>query len=247
MRIIETLCKVCGKNVSFEVEERPRDRYPFSFIYYHGKPVHALISYIDAKYKVRSSEINQEFCGQVTSAAEKITKKCIITGDWGVGKTAFIRRIVKDIFEEEYDPTVSQTNTACVFVLPNNRSLDIEFWDAPGQHGDFKNDTSWWTFASGADTVIIMGDVTRPSTFYTMGDILLDVKKFANKDAIFLGIANKTDATKERQVKPTDLDRFSAHYKLPILELSVKENYNIDEFLNRLVAILGTNLNIKSL
>ncbi len=246
MRLIETNCKVCDKTVSFEVEDRPRERYPFSFIYYHGKPVHALISYIDANYKVRSSEIIQEFSGQVT-AVEKITKKCIVTGDWGVGKTSFIKRVIKDIFDPDYDPTVNQTVNACVFILPNLRSLDIEFWDTAGQRGDFKNDTSWWTFATGADAVIIMGDVTRPNSFYTMGEILKDVKKFANKNAIYLGVANKIDNTTERKVTPTDLDRFIDHYKLPILELSVKEGYNVDEFLNRLIAILGTTLNIKSL
>ncbi len=248
MRIIETNCKVCEKTVSFEVEDRSRDHYPFSFIYYHGKPVHALISYIDAHYKVRSSEIIEEFCGQVTTLAEKITKKCIVAGDWEVGKTSFIMRIVKDIFDPEYDPTVNQTVNACVFVLPNLRSLDIEFWDAPGQQIDnFKNDSSWWTFATGADAVIVIGDVTRPSSFYTMGEIFKDVKKFANKNAILLGVANKIDSTTERKVKPTDLDRFSEHYKVPIFEVSAKSGENIDEFLNRLIAILGTTLNIKSL
>ncbi len=246
MRVIETHCKTCDKTVAFEVEERPRDRYPFSFIYYHGKPVHALISYIDANYKVRSSEIIQEFCGQLT-ATEKVTKKCIITGDWGVGKTALIKRIVKDIFIEDYDPTVNQVSTACVFVTPNRLTLDVEFWDSAGQHEKFHDDTSWWTFASGADAVIVVGDVTRPDSFYTMGEILKDVRKFANKDAVYLGLANKTDCIKERKVQPTDLDRFSAHYKIPILEISVKDGHNIDELLNRLIALLGTALNIKSL
>ncbi len=248
MRIIDTNCKVCGKNVSFDVEERPRDRYPFSFIYYHGKPVHALISYIDANYKVRSTEIIEEFGGQVTTPAEKITKKCIVTGDWGVGKTAFIQRIVKDTYSEDYDPTVNQSVSACVYVLPNMKSLDIEFWDAPGQRVEtFKNDTSWWTFASGADAVIIMGDVSKPNSFFTMGEILKDVPKFMKKNGIILGIANKLDLAQERKVKPTDLDRFCAHYKIPILELSVKNGVNVDLFIERLIMLLGSALDIKSL
>jgi small GTP-binding protein len=239
MRLIETDCKVCGKSVSFEVEEKPRDHYPFSFIYYHGKPVHALISYIDKNYAIRSCQVIQEFGGQVTAPSEKITKKCIVVGDWGVGKTSFIQRIVKDCFDEDYDPTVTQCRSSCIFVLPNKRSLDIEFWDAAGQHEYFHNDPEWWSFVSGADAVIIMGDVTKPDSFKIMEGILQDVKKLARKNAIILGIANKTDRAKERKVKATDLDKFEDQYEIPIFELSVKEKNNLDELINRLIVDLG--------
>jgi len=238
-RLVEATCKECGKRVSFNVEEKPRDQYPFSFIYYHGKPVHALISYIDRNYAVRSSEIIREFGGQVTTPVEKITKKCIVTGDWGVGKTSFIRRILKDTFDEEYNPTVSQSVTSCVFVLPNKTSLDVEFWDTAGQHENFKDDPTWWTFASSADAVIIIGDVTKPSTFKIMGEIIDDLKKFVKKNAVFLGIANKTDRIKDRKVQPIDLLEFETQYEIPFYDLSVKDGDDLDELLNNLILELG--------
>ncbi len=241
MRLIIADCKKCGKIVTFEVEEKPRNSYPFSFIYYHGNPLHALISYIDINYKVRGSEVIQEFSGQVIAPTEKIAKKCIILGDWCVGKTAFIQRVVKNIFNDEYDPTVGQNSSECIFVLPNKKSLDITFWDAAGQHYNYKDDPTWLSFIHGADVVIIMGDVTKPLTFKAMFEIKAEVLMRVRKDAIILGVANKIDCTTDRKIQSSDLEQLESKYGIPIFDLSVKEGENIDEFLNYLTAAIDTN------
>ena len=55
-------CPICNKQIQFGVEQGFLDkveRYPYPHMILHGNPLHALIVYIDADYKIRGIETAQ--------------------------------------------------------------------------------------------------------------------------------------------------------------------------------------------
>ena len=52
-------CRVCNKNIQFGVELgflKNVKRFPYPHIILHGNPLHALVVYIDADFRVRGIE-----------------------------------------------------------------------------------------------------------------------------------------------------------------------------------------------
>ncbi len=52
-------CPVCNKQIQFGVELgflRKIKRYPYPHVILHGNPIHVLIAYIDADFKIRGIE-----------------------------------------------------------------------------------------------------------------------------------------------------------------------------------------------
>ncbi|WP_371804069.1 hypothetical protein [Candidatus Lokiarchaeum ossiferum] len=53
------LCPQCGEMLKFGIEQQDLEKqthFPFPHVIIHGNPVHCLVVYIDAGFKVRGSE-----------------------------------------------------------------------------------------------------------------------------------------------------------------------------------------------
>lgn len=59
---LSTYCSICQKEIRFGVERRIIKNtkcFPYAHIILHGDPIHALIVYIDAEFKIRGVECAQ--------------------------------------------------------------------------------------------------------------------------------------------------------------------------------------------
>ncbi len=229
-KLINTDCKICKKSLTFEVPVKERPHYPFSFVFYHGQPVHALITYIDAHYKVRGSEISEEFGGAIKIRPGNYIKKCIVVGDWGVGKTSLIELITHNRFEAAYDPTLTMGIQECTFALTDQASAKVSFWEAAGQNSA-RNDMMRKRIYPSSDAALILCDVTREESFDRVGDILRDISFFAGRQCFVAGLANKVDLKEQRKVSAEGLKIYSERYGIPFYEISVKDKFYLDEFL----------------
>ena len=55
-------CPICNKQIEFGVEQgflEKVERYPYPHMILHGNPIHALIVYIDADFRIRGIETAQ--------------------------------------------------------------------------------------------------------------------------------------------------------------------------------------------
>ncbi len=229
-KLISTDCKICKKQLSFEVPVKERPHYPFSFVYYHGEPVHAIIAYIDAHYKVRGSEITEEYGGSIKARPGNFVKKVIVVGDWGVGKTSLIELITHNRFEAAYDPTLTMGIQQCSFALSDQTSVKVDFWEAAGQNSP-RNDMMRKRIYPSSDAALILCDVTREESFDRVGEIIRDITFFAGRQCFVAGLANKVDLKEGRKVSPDDLKVYSERYGIPFYEISVKDRFHLDEFL----------------
>jgi small GTP-binding protein len=97
-----------------------------------------------------------------------ISRKILLLGDIGVGKTSLVRRLVHDEFRMDYKATmgvhlyryeVGGVGAQC------NQTLEMVIWDTDGNYGQsiFSH-----VYSKGASGALIVGDIMRRSTIDDM-------------------------------------------------------------------------------
>tara|TARA_R110002167_G_scaffold29972_17_gene99488 strand:- start:750 stop:1247 length:498 start_codon:yes stop_codon:yes gene_type:complete len=133
------------------------------------------------------------------------SKKVVILGHFGVGKTSLIRRFVTDQFSDTYKVTIGVHITKKMVNLTSEDTISLILWDLEG------TDTLEQirdAYLLGTHGVVFVFDVSRPSTFQ---DVRTDLKIIARKvpERPLLVVGNKTDLVAEeilaQQLKAHDI------------------------------------------
>ncbi len=90
------------------------------------------------------------------------SKKIVILGHFGVGKTSLIRRFVKDSFSDNYKVTIGVHITKKIVEVRADESISLIIWDLEGtdEVRMIRN-----AYLLGSHGVVFVFDVSRPSTF----------------------------------------------------------------------------------
>lgn len=125
------------------------------------------------------------------------SKKVVILGHFGVGKTSLIRRFVSDQFSDQYKVTIGVHITKKVVELSKGDSISMILWDLEG------TDTLEQirdAYLLGTHGVIFVFDISRPSTFQHMNrDLQIVSKKVPKRPLLVIG--NKKDLIQEEEVE----------------------------------------------
>ena len=124
-----------------------------------------------------------------------ISKKIILTGSFGVGKTSLFNQFIFSQFDDKYLTTIG--------VKVNKKNIEVDgeevsllVWDIAGEVSQDKVPHSYFLGASG---IIYVFDLTRPSTYKNIqGDI--DYLKEMVKGAEIRVVGNKSDLVSESQI-----------------------------------------------
>ncbi len=128
----------------------------------------------------------------------RVSKKIVVLGHFGVGKTSLIRRFVEDSFSNDYKVSIGVHITKKVVEITAGNQVSLILWDLEGTD-DLSNIRD--SYLLGTHGLIYVFDVTRPSTFENInGDLRIVGEKLPNAPKIVVG--NKVDL-----VVPEDLDR----------------------------------------
>jgi small GTP-binding protein len=102
-----------------------------------------------------------------------ISKKIILTGSFGVGKSSLFNRFIENRFDEKYMTTVG--------VRVNNKTIEIEgeqvnilLWDIAGEARQDKVPPAYFLGSAG---IIYVFDLSRP---YTKENITIDISYLTN-------------------------------------------------------------------
>lgn len=93
-----------------------------------------------------------------------ISKKVILTGSFGVGKTSLFNKFLYNRFNEKYMTTIGVKVDKRIVNI-NGSELSMLLWDIAGEVSQDKVPHSYFLGASG---IIYVFDLTRPSTFLNM-------------------------------------------------------------------------------
>ncbi len=117
------------------------------------------------------------------------SKKIVILGHFGVGKTSLIRRFVKDSFSDNYKVTIGVHITKKVVEITADETISLIIWDLEGTD-DIKMLRD--SYLLGTHGVVFVFDVSRPSTFQNINEDLKIVKGKTPKIPIMV-VGNKVD------------------------------------------------------
>ncbi len=125
---------------------------------------------------------------------ETISKKVILLGHFGVGKTSLIKRFVHHSFSDEYLTTIGVKIDKKVIKV-GNTNLSMIIWDIAGESTHKRIPESYKLGSHGAIYVI---DVMRPSTYENIDSEILTLQKMMPSLSI-IKVANKIDLLIENE------------------------------------------------
>ncbi|MHA7055775.1 Rab family GTPase [Aquimarina sp. M1] len=152
----------------------------------------------------------------------KLSKKVVLLGHFGVGKTSLFRRFINNQFSEDYKVTLGVQIKKKVIELPDGRELSMIIWDTEG-HTDIEDTRK--SYLLGSSAFIYVFDLTRIETYKDLNEDLAYLSKNHNKVKIKV-IGNKLDLVNE---KDTIKKLEQQHIAFDCLT-SAKTNKNVQDF-----------------
>ncbi|KOY85977.1 GTP-binding protein [bacterium 336/3] len=124
-----------------------------------------------------------------------LSKKVILIGNFGVGKTSLTRQFVYQKFSDEYLTTLGVKIDKKIIGIGNDL-VNLMIWDIAGEVSQTRVSTSYYL---GSNGVIYVFDLSRPSTYEQMEADIEYVQKLL-PNAPILRVANKADLLTEEQI-----------------------------------------------
>ena len=149
-----------------------------------------------------------------------ISKKIILTGSFGVGKTSLFNKFIYNKFDDKYLTTIG--------VKVNKKAIEVEgqevsllLWDIAGEVSQDKIPNSYFLGSSG---IIYVFDLTRPSTYKNIESDVSYLKNMTN-NAVISVVGNKSDLLDQPKI-----DEILAGLTLkPDIITSAKTGDNVQE------------------
>jgi len=152
-----------------------------------------------------------------------LSKKVILTGSFGVGKTSLFERFINNLFQDKYLTTIG-VKVGKKLVQTEQGDLSMMIWDIAGEVTQDKVPNSYFLGTSG---IVYVFDLTRPSTYANIVSDITYLKKI-NEFTIIRVVGNKRDL-----VADTVLQKIQADIGIPIdIFTSAKTGENVADLFN---------------
>lgn len=149
-----------------------------------------------------------------------ISRKVILTGSFGVGKTSIFKRFINGTFSEKYITTIGVKVDKKVIEV-NGQQVSILLWDIAGE---VKQDKVPKSYFLGASAIIYVFDLTRPST-YAQIDADLQILSEVLSDPIIKIVGNKKDLVNVEKIA-TIINEINAEVNITT---SAKTGENVED------------------
>ena len=148
------------------------------------------------------------------------SKKVILAGSFGVGKTSLFNQFIHNKFDDKYLTTIGvKVNKKVVNI--DGRELSILLWDIAGEVSQDKVPVTYFLGASG---VIYVFDLSRPTTYKNIAEDIEYLKDVLDGGAIRV-VGNKKDLVTDEQ-----LEEIRGGLELPFdIATSAKTGENVEE------------------
>ncbi len=124
------------------------------------------------------------------------SKKIVLLGHFGVGKTSLIRRFVHDEFKDVYKVTIGVHISKKEIEIASGETISLIIWDLEGTD-DLSNVLD--AYFLGTHGFVYVFDVSRPSTFQNIREDLVIAKQKMPKIPNLV-IGNKLDLVVEEDL-----------------------------------------------
>ena len=153
-----------------------------------------------------------------------LSLKLLIIGDSRVGKTSLLLNYVDHVFPEEHIATIG-VEYKDKNIIRNDYNIRLQIWDTAGQerfHSITKN------IFRNTNGVLFVFDVTNRQSFNNIKNWIKDTEHL-DKDIKGIILGNKIDLEDQRLIDNEELKELGDKYKMKVLEISAKNNINVNE------------------
>lgn len=159
------------------------------------------------------------------------SKKIVILGHFGVGKTSLIRRFVKDSFSDNYKVTIGVHITKKIVEVRADESISLIIWDLEGtDEVRMIRDA----YLLGSHGVVFVFDVSRPSTFQGLSQDL-EIVAGKTQGIPLIVVGNKIDLVIN--------DELQSLFKENDIEANYLTSAKTGDAVNEMFTYLATLLN----
>lgn len=160
-----------------------------------------------------------------------VTYKFLILGDTSVGKTSFIEKYSKNTFNFNQKSTVG-IDYSILTSSYDNKNIKLQIWDTAGQE---RYRSIVKSFYQGSHGILLMYDITNPSTFEGISNWMKEIKEKNGEVALVL-CGNKCDLEEtQRKVDKQRGYELAKSLDVPFFETSASFSINIQEAFSALV------------
>uniref|UniRef100_A0AC35U525 GTP-binding protein Di-Ras2 n=1 Tax=Rhabditophanes sp. KR3021 TaxID=114890 RepID=A0AC35U525_9BILA len=162
--------------------------------------------------------------------------RVVVYGSGGIGKTSIVVRFVKGIFSEAYVPTIEDTYRQVISCNQKN-VCTLEITDTTGSH---QFPAMQRLSVSKGNAFILVYSITSSQSLKELEHIIRLLKEIKG-DRLYefpiILVGNKKDDQTKRQVSVEQGMAFAAAYRFKFIETSAKDNENIIELFETLLAL----------
>ncbi len=166
-----------------------------------------------------------------------VSKKVCLLGDFAVGKTSLVRRLVHSIFEDKYLATIGVKVSRKSLTLSDERGaveMNLMLWDLAGSEEFTRMRTSYLRGAAGA---VLVCDLTRPETLPALNGYVNALRDINSQIALIVA-ANKCDLEDQRQLPLQEIEDFAANLGTPFYLTSAKDGTAVTTLFEHLCTLL---------
>ncbi len=125
-----------------------------------------------------------------------ISKKVVITGHFGVGKTSLFNRFISNTFNEKYLTTIG-VRVDKKLVQIDGQDISLILWDLAGEVSQEKVPRSYFL---GASAVIYVFDLSRPATYSRLEEDIRYIQSVL-PNVLVRKVGNKKDLVSDDTLK----------------------------------------------
>ena len=167
----------------------------------------------DLEYEILSEEFTEY----------DLSFKLIVVGDSGVGKSCLTMKGTKNIYEENYTPTVG-FEFFTFNIRIGDKNIKLQIWDTCGQEAYRSLITSFYRNSSLA---VLVYPIDNRISYENIDSWLNEIKSQSNPEIKIFLIGNKTDLEEQRQVTKEEAEKFGEDHSFNFfLETSAKTGFN---------------------
>ncbi len=159
----------------------------------------------------------------------KHSKKIVVLGHFGVGKSSLVRQFVENVFTEDYKVTIGVHVLKKDIKIDKKNDVTLVLWDLEGIDNIENIRTS---YLLGTHAFIYVFDLTRPSTYQNLENEINYISKNHAKTPCKI-VANKRDLVTKKALEAEAL--FSKH---EMIYTSAKTGENVNELFTDLAKTL---------
>lgn len=161
----------------------------------------------------------------------------VILGAGGVGKSALTVRFIRDVFVENYDPTIEEEYRRALSVDGQYDALEVLDTAGAEQFTSLNE-----VYIKSGKGFVLVFSLTQEASLKEVDNLRKQIYRIkgGNNNVPIVVVGTKLDLVSEREVQRNTIQSLASRWDLPFYETSAKRNWHVTEVFEDLLRQMRT-------